>query len=200
MFNMRAVILAVAVTLPLTACAAATTPSPDPEKRYFAVAGPQFADLESLNSAADVVVLAHMTDEVGRELDDGGTGQTTKDGSPRGIPTVIYNVTVDRVVRGTAPKAIVVSWVDTQVAVNDYQTLPLLKDRPVLLYLDLVTDAESPGIDLVGNHYVVVGGDMGAFDITNAGAVARSAAVRAAKAGGTPASGESLVTFSLDQA
>jgi hypothetical protein len=191
-------VAALGTALLLTACGTAESSPSDTGRRTLHFTGPTFQDLRTLRAASDLVIVGHPDRVIGRELDGGGGPEVAADGRARGVPLVFYSVAVDRVIAGSAPRSqIVVSWMDTEAADNDYQATPLSEGQQVVLFLDFVASEQSPGIQLVGDHYVSVGGDAGAFDVSGSSVTARSPSIRSRTPSAQPEPGMERVTFQM---
>lgn len=157
--------IAVAAACLLTGCGAlsATSGQPlsEPDK-------PRYSTAAELTTAASLVVRGTIGSLRETEVDEGGlTGSD-------GVPMRFFNVSVSSVLAGSfSGSSLVLGWVDNSSgAYSDISALTTGSD--VVLFLAYRSDADTPGIQSVGAHYVALSDDNGVLDVVGDNVVARS--------------------------
>lgn len=160
--------------------------------REETVAGdyPTYATVADLAEQADVVVQGHVVQEVARQIESSGA-ERNDEGELIGNPMVFYRFSVTRQLQGEpVGEAFLLGWIDLELLKLE-NVSPLARGSEVLLFLEHISDSESPNIDVVDDFYIPVSADNGVFDVRDGTAVARSREVRGlqrieSSAGGEP--------------
>ena len=151
----------------------------DPGIRYMAAAGPVYESLEDLATKADLVIVGTVSRVAARGDDYGTTDPAViadyerAEIPPR--PVVYYELAVSETLQGEHSDSIIVGSLDTERVVIEGVT-PLLSGEKVLLFLG--AREKPPGLQFTDGsfpatqtHYVVLGMDNGAFDVSGTGVV-----------------------------
>jgi hypothetical protein len=154
--------------------------------------GPVYGSVEALAEQAEVVVRGAVGSERETEIDDGGN----EDG--RGPEITFHGFEVDDVLASSDEPASVMPGVTLALGVTEGSPLPVVEGAEMVLFLDVVTSEDAPGIDTEDLFYVVIGVDAeGAFDVRDGEVIAQSENVRSLAAGDPPA--DTPFTVSLQE-
>jgi len=134
---------------------------------------PSYESMDQLVAASDTTAIARIGEIATREIDDGGTGI-----AEAGVPMIFYHATLIESLEGPArEKQIIVGWPDLdKMPIEGRSSLD--DGDMVVLFAQVLTPRDAPGIDTQREFYVPVGGDGGVMDVTGDTAVARSPIVR----------------------
>lgn len=136
---------------------------------------PTYRSVQAMNDNSDATVLGTVGELIGTELDNGGNPERGDEGQEQGTPLAMYGFTVERVLRGAAPQQINVAWLDVERLANSDQIRPLKPGQKVVLWLDHLSQEETPGLELVDDVWVPLSGDNGVMDVEGDRVMARSA-------------------------
>ena len=127
---------------------------------------------EGLTRKSDQVVVGMVAGTAGHEV-DWGTADPDPAGSSWGFPVVYYEVAVTETLRGEELPTLVVVGLNPLVArgFSPGREAVLVQGQQVLLYLEQLTNRETPSLDLHEFFFAPVGGNNGVFDIGGDGAV-----------------------------
>ena len=163
----RILVVVSAAMLTLAACGSST---PTVSMDY-----PTDRTVNELDGVADVVVLGQVGDRTSTEYDNGGNEEVGDEGQPLGTPLAFYDFRVQRVLRGDlSEQSITVEWLDTSAISLKEPLSDLKKGQTVVMWLQHLTTAESPGVTSVADFWVPVSGDNGVMDVASGKATARS--------------------------
>ena len=129
--------------------------------------GPVYESVEALATKAELVVLGAVGPVRGTEVDDGGN----EDG--RGPDVTFHSMVVHEVLASGGAATAVASGDLLAVGVTEGST-ELFEGDEMVLFLEVLTPAEAPGIDLEDVFYVIVGQENGAFGVQDGAVIARS--------------------------
>jgi hypothetical protein len=142
----------------------------DPGADLLGADRPTFTSVAALNRDADAAVVGTVDGVIGTELDNGGNPESDSAGG--GTPMTLLRFSVERTIRGQAPATITLAWPDsagTEDLVSELRT-----GERVVLWLDHLTAEQAPGLDLVNDVWVPLGGDDGVMDVKGQAVRARS--------------------------
>lgn len=154
---------------PCGACSAVDSPQGSTAVVEAAIDSPSYPSVVALNENSDSTVVGTVGQLIGREVDDGGNSEDSG-----GTPMAIYAVSVQRVLRGSAPDEIAIAWLDASNVKAEPAVSKMVTGQQVVLWLDHLSAVEAPGIDLVDEVWVPIGGDNGVMDLEGQVATARS--------------------------
>ena len=132
---------------------------------------PTFTSVAALNRDADAAVLGTVEGVIGTELDNGGNPESDTAGG--GTPVTLLRFSVERAIRGQAPRMITIAWPGSAAGVED-RVSALRTGQRVVLWLDHLNADQAPGLDLVDDVWVSVGGDDAVMDVEGQVVKARS--------------------------
>ncbi len=142
-----------------------------------------YPSIESLASAADLVIEGQGGPVVLREVDRGGNPESDPETGEKssGIPMAFSEVTVTNIVwaspqiNALVGKAVLVAMVDTELIVAEQES-PLNEGEQVVLFLRHRDHSTAPGLT-PDDFYVPLSGDNGVFDLEDSVATPRLPAV-----------------------
>lgn len=167
----RGTVLALVVMLGISGCAARSD-IPPAVTSGVVMSMPHFDSVREASVAADAVVLGTITALIATTSDDGGVAGSA------GIPMQVYEVRVERGIRGSAAGPTVrLAW----LANASDEAAPLAVGQRYLFLADRLTAAQAPGMSNYVPLLVPVGGNQGVLDVD-------PSAVKATVHGGAPRS------------
>ncbi len=142
-------------------------------------------------AASDLVVRGRAGEIVSRQIDNGGE---LVDGG--GVPVAIREFRIDEILKGEGhgPTGGIVYIVGFDFGVISVEGISPLGDGEVVVFLDALSDEETPGIEFDGTIYAIVGGNLGIFDVEGLNATQRLAVAEV-----EPGTGDFRPTVSLDE-
>ncbi len=135
---------------------------------------PEFESVADLAAASDAVVQGRVGPLLGREGDDGGSGDKAQE-----VPVAFYSLVVTQATGGIPELEpgddLVIMTMDPAVATDNKEVIH--EGQEVLAFIVRRDTRSAPGIDSQQVFFVPVGGGASLFDVADGTAVSRSESV-----------------------
>lgn len=145
------------------------------------LSGRAYESVAEVMADSDGVLRVQVTDEIGRQLDDGGNAGL--DGYPGGLPMVVLTASTIDGYDGAEAATVNIVYLDARAGeftgTDGAKITPLEVGDDVVISFRLLTPEEMPGLALTEPVLVPTGGEDGMMDVMPDGRVVpRSASIR----------------------